>query len=426
MKIAIYFDDTGVKNLDLRYPDKGNPGIGGTEYCYLMLAKHLSIYDQEIETTIYHYNESNILPESVNNVIIKNKKDCIAKSSESEIDYLLFCTELGKSWYKLLDTYNQDAMLWAHCFLSIEELELATSSERVKKVVFVGKQMYDMYLDHDISKKSTYIYNMIVSQSIERQMDENIVLYIGSLVKGKGFDVLARCWSSIKKEVPDAKLYVIGTGKLYRRDAELGKFNVASKEFEEEFIGYLLNEEGMIDKSVKFLGLLGEEKKYVISKAKVGIINPTAKTETFGISGVEMQAQFIPIATKGSLGLLDTVIDKKTGLLHNTEKQFIKNIIYLLKNDDINYKMGCNAHDFVISNFSPEVVMPKWISLFYNCGNSEKFYDHVNYVTKNGKFIRLANRFLKYKLKLKKLPSYVEVEECLREIKNGRKEKIKS
>lgn len=41
MRIAIYYDDSGSKELDLSSPEKGNPGVGGTQFCFLMLMNYL-------------------------------------------------------------------------------------------------------------------------------------------------------------------------------------------------------------------------------------------------------------------------------------------------------------------------------------------------------------------------------------------------
>lgn len=35
MKIGLLFEDFGFSNLDLRYPENGNQGIGGTEFTFL-------------------------------------------------------------------------------------------------------------------------------------------------------------------------------------------------------------------------------------------------------------------------------------------------------------------------------------------------------------------------------------------------------
>lgn len=39
MKIAIFIDNENILGVDCRNPENGNPGIGGTEYCILLLAQ---------------------------------------------------------------------------------------------------------------------------------------------------------------------------------------------------------------------------------------------------------------------------------------------------------------------------------------------------------------------------------------------------
>jgi Glycosyltransferase len=406
--------------MGLQYPEEGNPGIGGTEYCYLMLAKYLIISGLNVEVIIYHYHNSNKLPNNVKDVIIQSDEECISNCKNDGVDFILFCTEHGEKWYELLKEYEQSAILWAHCFVSPEELRWASTSQYIRRVVFVGRQMYDMYIDHDIIKKSTYIFNMFhVKESNERMKLDHNVIYIGSLVQGKGFDYLAKIWKNILEKVPDAQLYVIGSGKLYRRDSKLGKFNLAEEAFEQKFMPHLINKNEEIDNSVHFLGLLGSEKEYYIKRATVGVINPSARTETFGISGVEFEACGVPVVTKGSLGLLDTIINKKTGLLHNNEKEFTKNLVTLLTDSELNSRLGANAKLFVAESFEPKVLIQNWINLFISTyQNSPVIYQPpVNYWMKNNKWIRGINRFLRFNLKLKFIPSYVELEQWLRSLK---------
>lgn len=68
---------------------------------------------------------------------------------------------------------------------------------------------------------------------------EHNVCYIGSLHPAKGFQFLAQAWPKVLKEVPDANLFIIGSGKLYGRNAQLGKWGIAKEEFEEEFMPYI-------------------------------------------------------------------------------------------------------------------------------------------------------------------------------------------
>lgn len=123
MKIAIYYDDRGINNMDLRNPELGNPGIGGTEFCYLLLGKFLPLYDNSFCVSIIHYINNNLLPDSTISILIESQEDCFLYCEQNKIDYLVFCTEQGKHWYNLLEKYKQKGILWAHCFLSDEELK---------------------------------------------------------------------------------------------------------------------------------------------------------------------------------------------------------------------------------------------------------------------------------------------------------------
>lgn len=62
------------------------------------------------------------------------------------------------------------------------------------------------------------------------------------------------------KKVPQAQLYVIGGGNLYNRNAVMGKYGIATQEYENEFMPYITDDDGKILPSVHFCGILGKEK----------------------------------------------------------------------------------------------------------------------------------------------------------------------
>ena len=40
MNIGFYFFDKGLSGVDCSRPDLGNPGVGGTQYCFLLYQKN--------------------------------------------------------------------------------------------------------------------------------------------------------------------------------------------------------------------------------------------------------------------------------------------------------------------------------------------------------------------------------------------------
>ena len=53
-------------------------------------------------------------------------------------------------------------------------------------------------------------------------------------------------WPDVVKQVPDAQLYVIGSGKVYDENAKLGKYNIAEESYEKKFMSYLEQEENLM------------------------------------------------------------------------------------------------------------------------------------------------------------------------------------
>lgn len=395
MNIGLYFNDKGFNNLNLSAPIQGNNGVGGTQYCFLMLADALARYAKHT-VIFYHYN-SNVLPHGVRSRRITDRDEIIARAEEDKIDILIFKSEGITDLVKDLRGANLHAVVWAHNYLFSEELSEYCSNPGISRVVFVGHEMYDRYIDHPIISKATYIYNMFDGRAFSARRVPAVpsVTYTGSLVPAKGFHMLASVWKEISRGVPETQLYVIGSGKLYDRNAELGSFGIAEKSYEDLFMPFL-TENGKLMDSVHFLGTMGLEKVDVYQKTTVGVMNPTGKTETFGLSAVEMAACGIPVVTKKSNGLFDTVIDGETGYLIRNERELSKRIIKLLDDKPLNERMGASGKKFADSAFLPEDIVKKWDNLFDDvmAGRDSHSIQPSNHYFNNIKWLRIFNKKL--------------------------------
>lgn len=416
MKIGILFDDAGFYNMDFRYPESGNPGIGGTQFCFLMLIRYYSKNNQTDKLIIYHLN-SNDNNKYWDNITLKHTtlEDFSLECKKDNIDIALISISRLKILENQLSLNHIKTIVWAHNFLTQEILNITRNSNIVKRVVFVGKEQYDRYIDDDIINKSVCIMNIFNADCPEYQRAaqlKNIVTYTGAIVKGKGFHVLAKEWTNILKEVPDAELYVLGTGNLYGGNIRIGKYGIASEEYEQEFMPYLLDPEGKIHPSVHFLGILGKEKNEIYQKTKVGVINPTARTEICSISAIEMGACGIPIVSKFHNGMPDVIENEKTGLLATNEISFRRDVIKLLKDNRLNLAYSKQAKIFVREKFNPNFGIQLWEKTFQEVKNDllpTYKPPQKNYMN-NFKFARIINRFLRYKLGLKFLPSLATLE----------------
>lgn len=417
LKVGIELSDKKIYGVDLSRPEFGNPGVGGSEYLFTLLASELS--KKGINVTIYHYS-NNILPPNSNNHIVKDSISMIQKAQDDGITILIHQVGKTDEWYYRLKDTSVNSIAWAHVYLDYYELKLLRSCSNVKRVVFVGKEEYDAYIDDDIIKKSTYIFNMLPTKTLvkKRKFNNSVVTYVGSLVPAKGFHKLAQIWPELVKRVPNAELNVIGNGKVYNRDAKLGKFGIAQDDYENSFMKYLLDKDGNILPSVHFLGIVGTEKNQIFENTTVGIVNPTALTETFCMSAVEMEYAYIPVVSRRKWGLLDTIRDKHTGFLFRNKSEFIKRVILLLEDSTLNCEMGENAHKYVKDKFSVDVIIPKWIKLIDTVDKNlpVQYYGVQQNWSNDYKWIKQCLRFLRFNLGLGVMPSFYDIKNKIKTI----------
>lgn len=422
MKLAFILKDIGLNEIDMSNPQSGNPGIGGSEFLFVLLMYYL-LEQSEHRIICYHF-EDNKLPKGIECRCVKNIGEVLFEAEREQVDFLVYQLNWGKPFYDMLKKSKINAIAWAHCYISKDELGMMSEIENVRRVVCVGREQYDTYIDHPAIEKMSYIYNMVPMTGEEKRIEKHgkNIVFIGSITRGKGFDIFAKAWPKIKKKAPDTHVYVIGSGKLYDRGASLGKYGIADEAYEREFIPYLLDESGNLDGNFHFLGVLGEEKNEYIKKCAVGVTNPSVtRPETFGLVAVEMGIYGVPVATSRMFGRLDTVIHKKTGLLHYTTGGLAKNIVKMLNNDDINLEYGQNAKQFVNNTFSSGVIMPKWLSFF---ADLEQYVQKGTYTKacyqkpkcnflNDFKWLRIINRFMRFNMRMKFLPPICNVKRTL-------------
>lgn len=414
MKVGFYFEDRTLTELDYRTPYSGNLGIGGTQYCFILLIHTLKLVKPDIEIHVFSYHYSKFAG-GIKVTRISNFDEVILYAQLSNIDYLILKQEDDKEIDTKIKSSNLKFIVWGHNFYFNDLANRIATNDNIVANVFVGKQQYDRYIDHIICKKSTYIHNMVPDPLLDvtRANDSKTVVYLGALVPSKGFLLLAKQWKAIIKEVPDAKLKVIGNGLIYDRKNKLGPHGIAEESYENEIFHHLSYNEQLMD-SVEFMGLLGAEKFDIFTTSSVGVVNPSARTETFGMGIIEMACAYLPVVTLNWNGFPDTIIDRETGFLCKNQREIKNKIIYLLKNPDINNQMGHKAKEWV-KHFSPTLITQQWIDLLEKLHSSNHQIYSFDYLgaskpySNNLKWIRIINRFLRDSLGFR-LPSFLSIE----------------
>lgn len=410
--IAIMFEGN-YGGIDLDEIPKGNPGIGGSEYLLLQLFYYLSKDMQVLLlSTDTHVSGKNT-------VYVRDDVEAITMASQLKCEIFIFIPkERGQRFYTKLDQSTLKAVAWVHNYISYQIIDYLENCNAVKRVVFVGRQHYDSYIDTELIGKATYIYNMVKKSAHERmdiESKENIVTYVGALIPTKGFHKLAKVWKRVLKRVPDAQLYVVGSGALYDRTSVLGKWNLAETGYEKKFMRYLTGEQQELLTSVHFMGHMGAEKEELLKKTKVGIANPTGKSETFCLSAVEYKAYGIPVISYRGYGLLDTVHDGKDGLLIKSPKDLIRAIVSLLTDNAENKRLADYGYQVTSKEFDIDIIIPKWKELLQEVRSNEPCTIQIPDSHWNDDFKRI--KYINYKLKKKWNGHWKSVSYCISYVK---------
>lgn len=423
MKIAIYIDNSNICGVDCRDLTRGNPGIGGTEYCIMLLAQ---MYKRSYprDEVILLAAAGGMLPEVDRVVASKDPLDTVGKAVQEQVDLLLISSvyqgkPLPDAFFRSVDQAQLKTVTWGHNFYLADYCRNVARCNYIRANVFVGRQQYDRYIDHPVIHKSTYIYNMYprVEPPCRTENDGKMVTYIGSIVPTKGFHILANAWKTILAQVPQAQLHVIGSGTLYDRNSRLGSYGIAEESYERSFIQGITDGQGTLLPSVHFHGVLGTEKKEWIAKTSVGVPNPSGRTETFGISALDFSARGVPVVTVAAGGFLDTVISGKTGLLYADPSALAENVVTLLKDSQMNLQYG-KAGMMFAREFEPEHTIGRWHTLFEMVCRDEKPKLEMpeTFLKSNLKQLRIANRKLKSVLHLEYPLSVIGAETVARGI----------
>jgi glycosyltransferase involved in cell wall biosynthesis len=155
--------------------------------------------------------------------------------------------------------------------------------------------------------------------------EEPAVVFLGRLRKYKGAQHAIRALAIVRRDVPDARLDVVGDGPyrgaLERLAASLG-----------------------LARHVRFLGALPHAAKVeALNRAQVGVM-PSPK-EGWGLTVIEANACGVPVVASRSPGLVESVREGETGLLvpHADAVALAAGVLRLLRDRALRLRMAAAA-----------------------------------------------------------------------------------
>ncbi|MEX0451984.1 glycosyltransferase family 4 protein [Spiribacter sp. 218] len=428
MKVAFYLNNARVPDVDLTAPENGNPGLGGTHFLATALPWYMARFAADRVTPILYANHTDKLPA----VETRQADDVLAAmrgAKEEGCDcFIDTAKETPVDVVAEADRLRLPTVFWIHNIVRHGHLRAAARSPWVRRVVCSAGEALDFIRDHAVGPKLALIPNGFDTSAFApetlQEKDGRTVVYLGNLVKQKGFHLLARAWPDILARCPDARLRVIGTGRLYDRSVPLGPWGVATDTYEQRFLlPYLAADNGQPLPSVDFLGLLeGTDRIPVMRDAAVGVVNPSGQTENCPGSALEFQAAGTPVVSGAYWGLLDTVIHGETGLLGRTDQDLVDNICRLLEDRQRAMAMGRRGTEYVSTHYDYRDVVAAWIALLgdVSADRPASRVSPTKHFWRHLKWLRLANEAQKRAVPLLwSLPSVSETENFIRAVKKN-------
>lgn len=364
-RIAFLLDDARVQSTDLTEPALGNPSVGGTEFNFVALAHELATRDLA-RVTLVHRNRANIYPKTLSVVAIDDYpgglRELLSRAGPLDCIVVRGHDSLPSAGVINSIPYSIPVIAWTHNHLRSSTLSYFATCKQIKRIVYVGREQCALAAGAPCYYKSTYIQNGLYVPPPSKVAKQSRAVYVGHLVPEKGFHRLARLWPRIRRACPTAELDVIGSSRAYRPDEQLGPLRVASRSYESLILRYLRNDPAKY--GVTFHGMMGTEKYGVMSRAMVGLPNPTGFTECCPGSVLEMSGCQAAVVAMRQWGMCDTVLDQVSGFLCRDDSEYVDRVVSLFANPSMAQSMGVAGQRFVSESFSYEVVCEQWKQLF--------------------------------------------------------------
>ncbi len=212
------------------------------------------------------------------------------------------------------------------------------------KVIYVGVNLDDLEIEdtkEDLRRK----FNIA--------LDCKILLSVGRHVGRKNFGLVITALGEIKKTRPNLNIeyYLVGEGPETMNLKKLVK---------------KLN----LEKDVKFLGNCDIETRNKFYKMSDIFLMPSITTkndiEGFGIVFLEANYFKVPVIGTKTGGMVEAVIDGKTGFLinQNNLNDLIEKILFLLDNEKIRKDFGENGYKRVVEEFQWKNIVNDYIAFF--------------------------------------------------------------
>lgn len=246
----------------------------------------------------------------------------------------------GNSTTSILTLMSRKGLMFLKYFIS--------KADRIISVSKCAATFIENLLDNDI--ESIVIPNGV---NIERfhpsknEANEPTVLFVGRLVHRKGAHILVKAFSNVVKEIPEAKLIIVGEG--YMKPL----LQIRAKQLK-------------LEENIQFLGRISEEELLKTYQKSRIVVIPSLYRESFGIVALEAMATGKPIIATKVGGLPEIIRDEENGFLipPGNHRILAEKIILLLSDEKLARRMGLIGRKIAVEKYSWNVIAERIINVY--------------------------------------------------------------
>jgi glycosyltransferase involved in cell wall biosynthesis len=172
-----------------------------------------------------------------------------------------------------------------------------------------------------------------------------VYMFLGRMNRDKGINELAEAFNELRQNYSNVRLLLVGG--------------------DEENMTPIVQQKVVEINSVIFYGVTPKPERLLQA---CDVFCLPSYREGFGTSVIEASLLEKPIICSNTYGLMETIIEGKTGLRHNVAdvRSLYEKMEILVANQELRNLLGKEGRAYVLENFSAQVISNKWLEFYKN------------------------------------------------------------
>lgn len=194
---------------------------------------------------------------------------------------------------------------------------------------------------------SRFVPNNLIKTDVRNNLgitvNEIVFMFLGRMNHDKGIVELATTFNRLQLKYSNIRLLLVGG--------------------DEENMSAIIKKTVKNIESVIFYGVTNEPEKMLQA---CDVFCLPSHREGFGTSIIEASLLEIPVICSDTYGLMETIIENKTGLRHkvtDVDSLYLQ-MEKLVNNKELREVLGTGGRRYVLENFSAELISEKWLEFY--------------------------------------------------------------